>query len=50
MVIEAFDVGKDVTFGFLSCGIAAAMDKFSFERVEETLHRGIVVAVGLATH
>jgi len=31
-------------------GIAAVLDKFSFERVEEALHRGIVVAVGLAAH
>jgi transposase InsO family protein len=49
-VVEAFDVGKDVTFGFLSCCILTVMDEFGFERVEEALHRGIVVAVGLATH
>jgi hypothetical protein len=35
---------------FLSSGILAVMDEFGFERVEEALHRGMVVAVGLAAH
>ena len=49
-VVEAFDVGEDITSGFLPCCILPVMDELGLERVEEALHRGIVVAVGLAAH
>src|ERR1700712_4423093 len=49
-VVEALDVGKDITFGFCPCFILPVVDEFSFESVEEALHRGIVIAVALAAH
>src|SRR6266700_6752720 len=49
-IIEALDISKDVTFGFLSCCIVTVMDELGFERMEEALHRGIVVAVALPAH
>ena len=49
-IVESFDVGKNITFGFLPCCILAVMDEFCFQRVKEALHRGIVIAVGLAAH
>ena len=49
-IVEAFDVGKDIAFGVIPCCILPVMDELGFERVEEALHWGIVVAVGLAAH
>src|ERR1700679_1767577 len=49
-VVEAFDVGEDITTGFLPCCITAVMDEFGFDRVEEALHRSVVIAVALAAH
>jgi hypothetical protein len=49
-IVEAFDVGEDITFGFFSRRILPVMDEFGFERVEEAFHRGVVIAVGLAAH
>src|SRR4051812_49054714 len=49
-IVETFDVGEDVTSGVLPCCIVLVMDELGLERVEETLHRGIVVAIGLAAH
>src|SRR3984893_15543391 len=49
-VVEALDVGKDITCGFCPCCIMPVMDELGFERVEEALHRGIVIAVCLAAH
>ena len=49
-VVEALDVGKDITSGFLPCCVMPVMDELGFERVEEAFHRGIVIAVSLAAH
>jgi len=49
-VVEAFDVGEDITFGFLPCCILSMVDQLGLERVKEALHRGVVVAVGFAAH
>ena len=49
-IIESFDVSKDITSGFLTCCIMLVMDEFGFERVEEALHRSVVIAIGLAAH
>jgi len=49
-IVEAFDVGKDITRGLCSGCILPVMNELGLERVEEALHRGIVVAVGLAAH
>src|SRR3954454_16065039 len=49
-IVETFDVGEDVASGVLPCCIVLVMDELGLERVEETLHRGIVVAIGLAAH
>jgi hypothetical protein len=47
-IIEAFDVGEEIAPGVLPCCIMPVMDKLGLERVEEALHRGVVVAVGPA--
>src|SRR5207248_9228276 len=49
-IIKAFDVSKDITSGFLTCCIMLVMDEFGFERVEEALHRSVVIAIGPAAH
>ena len=49
-VMEVFDIGKEVAIWPLSCCIVTVMDELDFERIEEALHRGIVVAVALAAH
>src|ERR1700739_1025642 len=49
-IVEAFDVRKDIPLGFLTCCIMLVMDEFGFERVEEALHRSVVIAIGLAAH
>src|SRR6266478_6294111 len=49
-IVEAFDIGKDITCGFLSCCIMPVMDELGFERVEEALHRGVVIAIAFAAH
>ena len=45
-IVKALDVGKDITSGFLTCCIMLVMDEFGFKRVEETLHRSVVIAIG----
>jgi hypothetical protein len=49
-IVEARDVSKDSTSGFLTCFIMLLMDEFCFERVEETLHRRVIITIGLAAH
>src|SRR5260370_28813898 len=49
-IVKALDVGKDITSGFLTCCIMLVMDEFGFERVEEALHRSVVIAIGSAAH
>jgi hypothetical protein len=39
--------GKDITSGFLPGCIMLVMDEFGFDRVEEALHRTVVIAVAL---
>jgi len=46
-VVEALDVDKDITCCLCPCCVIPVMDELGFERVEEALHRGIVVAVAL---
>ena len=45
-IIEALDISKDIKSGFLMCCIMLVMDKLGFERVEEALHRCVVIAIG----
>src|SRR6202022_2796360 len=49
-IVEAFNVGKDITCCLLPCCILPVMDQLGFERVKEALHRGIVIAIALAAH
>ena len=50
LVVEALDVGEDVAVCLIAGCILAMMNQFGLERVEEALHRGVVVAVGPAAH
>ena len=36
--------------GFCPCCVLPVMDEFAFERIEEALHRSIVIAVALTAH
>ena len=47
-IVKALDVSKNITSGFLTCCIMLVMDEFGFERVEEALHRSVVIAIGPA--
>src|SRR5262249_8267243 len=49
-VVEALDVGKDITPGFLTYCILLVMDEFGFDGVEKALHRSIVIAISPAAH
>src|SRR5665213_4113181 len=49
-VVEALDVGKDIALGFSAGGVLPVMHALGLERVEETFHRRVVVAVALAAH
>jgi hypothetical protein len=40
-IVKDLDVSKDITPGLLTCCIVLVMDEFSFERVEEALHRAL---------
>lgn len=49
-VVEALDEGEDIALGLGTGFVLTMMNELDFEGVEETLHRSIVVAVGLAAH
>jgi len=49
-VVEAFDISKDITFSFLPCCVLLMVDQFRLEGMEEALHWGVVVTIGLAAH
>src|SRR5215204_1414210 len=49
-IAEALNVSKDITPGLLTCCIILVMHQFGFERMEEALHRSVVIAIGPATH
>jgi hypothetical protein len=49
-VVEAFDVGVQVSPGLVSGGVNAVMHTFGFERVEEALHGGVIPAIVFAAH
>ncbi len=49
-VVIAFDVSEQRLSGFRLGRPAALMDQFDLQGVEETLHRGIVVAITGAAH
>src|SRR6266536_1006465 len=49
-IVESFDEGKDVALSLRPCCVVTVMDELGLERVEEALHRCIVVAIGLAAH
>src|SRR3954454_13183603 len=47
-IVVAFDVGKDIAFGLFLGGVVLMMNEFCLQGVEEALHRGVVIAIGLA--
>lgn len=49
-IVEALDKGKDIALSLGTGLVLAMMDELGLEGVEEALHRGIVLAVGLAAH
>ncbi len=49
-VVEALDEGEDIALGLGAGIVVAMMDQLGFQGMEEALHRGIVVAIGLAAH
>ena len=49
-IVIRFDVLKNPGFSDTSSHISFPVNKFNFQRVEKTLHRGIVITVGSASH
>jgi hypothetical protein len=49
-IVVAFDIGEQVASRDLPIEIFALVDKFGFQRAEETLHGCVVPAVSLAAH
>ena len=50
LIVEAFDVLEQVSFGLLSGCAMALMNQLGFERMKEAFCRGIVGAVGGLRH
>jgi len=49
-VVEHFNVFADLGHCFLASAVFAVMNQFGLEGAEEAFHRGVVIAVPLATH
>ena len=49
-VIEQLDVLRDLAPSLLTGFVATMMHQFILQRLSETLHRGVVIAVSLPTH
>ena len=49
-VVEALDEGEDIALGLGAGLVVAMMNELGLQGMEEALHRGIVIAIGLAAH
>ena len=49
-IVIRFNVLKDSMFGETSSRVTFTVNEFDFQRVKKTLHRGIVVTGGSASH
>ncbi len=49
-IVIRFDVLKDFMFDDASSRVSFPVNEFDFQRVKETLHRGIVITVRSAAH
>ncbi|MDA9440798.1 hypothetical protein XH98_17210 [Bradyrhizobium sp. CCBAU 51745] len=49
-VIEVLDQGEDVALGLSAGVVLAMMDELGLQGMEEALHGGVMVAIGLAAH
>ena len=49
-IVKGFDVLKSGTSGLCACLKGLSFNTFPFETMEETLHRCMIVAVGVPTH
>ena len=49
-IVEALDEGEDIALGLGTGLVVAMVNELSLEGMEEALHRGVVVAIGLAAH
>ena len=49
-IVKNFDVRKDGLLRLLKAVVGMPIGPFPFERPNEALHGGIVVAIALATH
>ena len=47
-IVEALDIDQDIPRGFCPCCIVPVVDELRLERVNEALHRSVVIAVALA--
>ena len=49
-VVEAVDVSKQCKLSRAACGLGPPPDHLGFDRLEERLDGGVIIAISLATH